>query len=102
MKVTFVFIFILLFLTVDGVAQKPYAVRQYMRQIKLHKVPQQGMDIVKNKIFVLHDGGTCHVYDFKTKKVISSFDLQSKTNNCKSREPNRYKFVDSQQKQEEE
>ncbi len=84
MKLTFVFIFILLFLTVDGVAQKPYAVRQYMRQIKLHKVPQQGMDIVKNKIFVLHDGGTCHVYDFKTKKVISSFDLASKRkgNHC--------------------
>ena len=84
MKFSYVVILFLLLSAVSGNAQKPYVVHQYMNQIKLHKVPQQGMDIVKNKIFVLHDGGSCHVYDFKTKKVISSFDLASKRkgNHC--------------------
>ncbi len=79
----FIFIFsIFLILTLK--AQKDYDIRQYMKQIKLHKVPQQGMDITKNRIFVLHDGGSCHVYDLKSKKVLASFDLASKRkgNHC--------------------
>lgn len=65
-------------------AQTNYKINQYMQQIKLYKVAQQGMDICKNKIFVLHHGGSCHVYNLKTKAVLGSFDLGSKRkgNHC--------------------
>ena len=80
-------IFISFFLTGISVAmhgQARYDISQYMNQVKLYKVPQQGMDICKNRIFVLHDGGSCHVYDLRSKSMLGSFDLASKRkgNHC--------------------
>lgn len=37
----------------------------------------QGMSIFDGMIFVAYDGGDCDVYDFETKKRISSFSLDS-------------------------
>ena len=78
MKKLFIIISVWIGCTILMNAKKDYEIRQYMTQVKLHKLPQQGMDIVKNKIFVLHDGGSCHVYDLRTKRMLSFFDLASK------------------------
>ena len=53
MKKLFIIISVWIGCTILMNAKKDYEIRQYMTQVKLHKLPQQGMDIVKNKIFVL-------------------------------------------------
>lgn len=60
-----------------GVDYNRYTLENYLTQVKTVGVPQQGMDICKGQIFALHDGGTCHVYDLRTKAPLGHFALAS-------------------------
>lgn len=59
--------------------QNQYRIETLMRKDATHS---QGMSVVDDKIFVLHENGQCRVYDYKTKdsNAIGAFDLASKSN----------------------